>query len=91
VDTQIKHPDDQATIGLLLCKSKNTVVAEYALRDSNKPIGVAEYQLVQSLPERQRTNLPSIEEIEAELALPPAEDVKMVERVARRLSSEKKP
>jgi predicted nuclease of restriction endonuclease-like (RecB) superfamily len=39
VDAQIKHPDDQPTIGLLLCKSKNTVVAEYALRDSNKPIG----------------------------------------------------
>ena len=68
VDAQIKHPDDQPTIGLLLCKSKNTVVAEYALRDSNKPIGVAEYQLVQSLPERLQTNLPSIEEIEAELA-----------------------
>jgi predicted nuclease of restriction endonuclease-like (RecB) superfamily len=41
VDAKIKHPDDQPTIGLLLCKSKNTVVAEYALRDSNKPIGVA--------------------------------------------------
>ena len=73
VDAQIKHPDDQPTIGLLLCKSKNSVVAEYALRDSNKPIGVAEYQLVQSLPERLQTNLPSIEEIEAELAndIPP--------------------
>jgi predicted nuclease of restriction endonuclease-like (RecB) superfamily len=67
VDAQMKHPDDQPTIGLLLCKSKNTVVAEYALRDNNKPIGVAEYQLVQSLPERLQTNLPSIEEIEAEL------------------------
>ena len=68
VDSQIKHPDDQPTIGLLLCKSKNTVVAEYALRDSNKPIGVAEYQLMQSLPEPLQTSLPSIEEIEAELA-----------------------
>jgi predicted nuclease of restriction endonuclease-like (RecB) superfamily len=68
VDAQIKHPDDQPTIGLLLCKSKNSVVAEYALRDINKPIGVAEYQLVQSLPERLQTDLPSIEEIEAELA-----------------------
>ncbi len=75
VDAQIKHPDDQPTIGLLLCKSKNTVVAEYALRDSNKPIGVAEYQLVQSLPERLQTSLPTIADIEAELAndLPPAE------------------
>lgn len=68
VDAQIKHPDDQPTIGLLLCKGKNSVVAEYALRDSNKPIGVAEYQLVQSLPERLQTNLPTIEEIEAELS-----------------------
>jgi predicted nuclease of restriction endonuclease-like (RecB) superfamily len=68
VDAQIKHTDDQPTIGLLLCKSKNTVVAEYALRDSNKPIGVAEYQLVQSLPAHLQTNLPSIEEIESELA-----------------------
>ncbi len=68
VDAQLKHPDDQPTIGLLLCKSKNSVVAEYALRDSNKPIGVAEYQLVQSLPESLQTNLPTIEEIEAELS-----------------------
>ena len=68
VDAQRKHPDDQPTIGILLCKSKNTVVAEYALRDSNKPIGVAQYQLVQSLPDRLQTSLPTIEEIEAELA-----------------------
>lgn len=68
VDAQIKHPEDQPTIGLLLCKSKNNIVAEYALRDSNKPIGVAEYQLVQALPEPLVTNLPSIEEIEAELS-----------------------
>jgi predicted nuclease of restriction endonuclease-like (RecB) superfamily len=68
VDAQIKHADDQPTIGLLLCKSKNQVVAEYALRDSNKSIGVAEYQLVQSLPEKLQTKLTSIEEIEAELA-----------------------
>ena len=68
IDAKLKHPDDQATIGILLCKSKNSVVAEYALRDTTKPIGIAEYQLVQSLPESLKTNLPSIEEIEAELA-----------------------
>jgi predicted nuclease of restriction endonuclease-like (RecB) superfamily len=68
IDGKLKHPDDQATIGILLCKSKNSVVAEYALRDTTKPIGIAEYQLVQSLPESLKTNLPSIEEIEAELA-----------------------
>ncbi|MFA8340783.1 PDDEXK nuclease domain-containing protein [Burkholderia cenocepacia] len=55
------------TIGLLLCKSKNTVVAEYALRDKTQPIGVAEYQLIESLPEELQTSLPSIEQIEREL------------------------
>ena len=68
VDDLIKHPDDQPTIGLLLCKSKNSIVAEYALRDTTKPMGIAEYQLLQSLPEPLLTNLPSIDEIEAELA-----------------------
>jgi len=68
VDSQIKAPDDQPTIGLLLCKSQNRIVAEYALRDTTKPMGIAEYQLLQSLPEPLLTNLPSIEEIEAELA-----------------------
>ena len=48
----MKAPDDAPTVGLLLCKSKNRVVAEYALRDTNKPMGVAEYQLVESLPKR---------------------------------------
>jgi predicted nuclease of restriction endonuclease-like (RecB) superfamily len=68
VDAQIKHPQDASTIGLLLCKSKNKVVAEYALRDSAQPIGVAEYQLVASLPPELQTSLPSIEQIERELA-----------------------
>lgn len=79
VDALIKHPDDQPTIGLLLCKSKNSVVAEYALRDSNKPIGVAEYQLVQSLPERLQTNLPTIEELEAELSGDLPDETEVVE------------
>jgi len=67
VDTQVKHPQDAPTIGLLLCKSKNKVVAEYALRDKTQPIGVAEYQLVESLPPELQTSLPSIEQIELEL------------------------
>lgn len=67
VDTQIKHPQDAPTIGLLLCKSKNKVVAEYALRDKTQPVGVAEYQLVESLPSELQTSLPSIEQIEREL------------------------
>ena len=68
VDAQLKHPLDGPTIGLLLCKSKNKVVAEYALRDNARPIGVAEYQLVESLPAELQTSLPSIEQIERELA-----------------------
>ncbi|MBK7077181.1 MAG: DUF1016 family protein [Myxococcales bacterium] len=67
VDVQMKAPEDAPTIGLLLCKSKNKVVAEYALRDGNKPMGVAEYQLVHALPAQLETSLPSIERIEAEL------------------------
>lgn len=68
VDAQIKDSNDKPTIGLLLCKTKNRLVAEYALSGISKPIGVAEYQLVRALPEPLDTNLPSIEEIEAELS-----------------------
>jgi predicted nuclease of restriction endonuclease-like (RecB) superfamily len=70
VDTQVKHPDDGPTIGLLLCKGKNKVVAEYALRNNAQPLGVAEYQLVESLPAELQTSLPSIEQIERELGNP---------------------
>ena len=68
VDAQVKAPDDKPTIDLLLCKTQNRLVAEYALSGIDKPIGVAEYQLVRALPEPLDTNLPSIEEIEAELS-----------------------
>ena len=68
VDAQIKADDDKPTIGLLLCKQQNRLVAEYALSGIDKPIGVAEYQLLRNLPESLGRNLPSIEEIEAELA-----------------------
>lgn len=68
VDAQMKTAQDGPTIGLLLCKSKNKVVAEYALRDLSKPIGVAEYQLVAALPAELQSSLPSIEAIEQALA-----------------------
>lgn len=68
VDAQVKAPDDKPTIGLLLCKTQNRLVAEYALSGIDKPIGIAEYQLVRALPEPLDTNLPSIEQIETELA-----------------------
>jgi hypothetical protein len=67
VDAQLKHPQDGPITGLLLCKSKSEVVVEYALGDNNPPIGVAEYQLVGSLPVALQTSLPSIEQIERKL------------------------
>lgn len=67
VDAQIKDDADGRTIGLLLCRGADKIVAEYALRDTTRPLGVSEYQLVESLPEELRTSLPTIEQIEAEL------------------------
>lgn len=68
VDAQLKAPDDKPTIGLLLCRQQNRLVAEYALSGIDKPIGVAEYQLLRDLPTTLQQNLPSIADIEAELA-----------------------
>lgn len=68
VDAQVKYPQDGPTIGLLLCRSKNKVVAEYALRNNAQPLGVAEYKLIESLPAELQTSLPSIAQIERELA-----------------------
>ena len=67
VDEQLREEGDQPTIGILLCKSKDKLVAEYALSDIHKPIGVSEYKLTQSLPDDLQTSLPTVEEIEAEL------------------------
>lgn len=64
VDGIIKHPEDNPSIGLLLCKSKNDLVAEYALKDMSKPIGVSEYKITSSLPENLSKQLPSIEDIQ---------------------------
>lgn len=66
VDRQVKSEHDNPTIGLLLCKSKNKVVAEYALGDKTQPMGIAEYKLLESLPAELQTSLPSIEQIERE-------------------------
>lgn len=68
IDRQVKSEHDAPTIGLLLCKTKNKVVAEYALGDKAQPMGIAEYRLLESLPENLKTSLPSIEQIEQELA-----------------------
>lgn len=68
VDNQVKAPDDKPTIGILLCKTKKQLIAEYALSGIKKPMGVAEYELVRALPDPLDTNLPSIEELEMALS-----------------------
>lgn len=67
VDGTLKTDQDNPTIGILICKSKNDTVVEYALKDIHKPIGVSEYIITQNLPPELKSSLPSIEEIEAEL------------------------
>ncbi|MBN2728620.1 MAG: DUF1016 family protein [Bacteroidales bacterium] len=69
VDDLMKSDSENSTIGLLLCKSKSEVIAEYALRGTTQPIGVAEYEIVNSIPADLRPELPTIEEIEKELAI----------------------
>lgn len=70
VDAEMRHPHDGPSIGLLLCKGKERLVVEYALRDMKKPIGVAEWEtrLVEALPKELEGSLPSVEELTAELA-----------------------
>ncbi|MBA8769952.1 DUF1016 domain-containing protein [Wolbachia pipientis] len=68
VDDLLKHETDQPSIGLILCRSKDNVLAKYTLKDISKPIGLAEYQITESLPKNIRTALPTIEELEAELS-----------------------
>lgn len=67
VDDLLADKQNQPTIGLLICKSKDKTIVEYSLKDINKPVGVSEYELIQQLPESFKPSLPSIEEIEAEL------------------------
>lgn len=67
VDASIKHPQDNPTIGLLLCKKHNRIVAEYSLRNIDNPIGISEYKLVESLSKEFKTSLPTIEQLENEL------------------------
>ncbi len=68
VDAQLKGPEDNASIGILLCKSRSKIVAEYALKGIEKPIGISEYELTKAIPEKLKGSLPSIEELEAELS-----------------------
>ncbi|KKG36616.1 PDDEXK nuclease domain-containing protein [Methanosarcina mazei] len=63
LDDFVKQPHENPSIGIILCKSRNKTIVEYALRESNKPIGVAEYKIVSTLPEKLKGKLPSPEEI----------------------------
>jgi predicted nuclease of restriction endonuclease-like (RecB) superfamily len=75
VDDQLRNEDDKPTIGLIFCKTKDNVFAEYVLRNFNRPIGVAEFEvkLVEKLPKDLKSSLPTVEEIEAELSIMPTE------------------
>ncbi len=66
VDTIVKQDEDKPTIGILLCRDKNNIEAEFALRDINKPMGVSEFQITENLPDNLKSSLPTIEEIENE-------------------------
>ena len=68
VDDKLKHESDNPSIGLILCQDKKKILAEYALRGMQKPIGVSEYELTRALLEELKSSLPTIEEIEAELS-----------------------
>lgn len=70
VDDMLRHPDDKPSIGLILCKAKSGIVAEYALRDIGKPLGISEFRHLEKLPKQLKGTLPTIEEIEAEMGKP---------------------
>jgi len=67
VNSQVKSKDDKPSIGIILCKSKDKIIAEYALRNMAKPMGVSEYRLSRAIPARLQESLPSVEEIEKSL------------------------
>lgn len=70
VNDRMKHPSDGPTIGLILCQSRDRLLAEYSLSGIAQPIGISTYQLTRALPPGLRSALPTVEEIEAELSAP---------------------
>lgn len=67
VDDRLRHPEDNPSIGIILCKTKRKLIAEYALRNTQTPIGVSEYKLTRAIPTALKSSLPTIEELEQEL------------------------
>ncbi|MBP7073938.1 MAG: DUF1016 family protein [Rhabdochlamydiaceae bacterium] len=82
VDDQLRNEDDKPTIGLIFCKTKDNVFVEYVLRNFNRPIGVAEFEvkLVEKLPKELKSRLPTVEEIEAELSVMPKKKKKFLRK-----------
>jgi predicted nuclease of restriction endonuclease-like (RecB) superfamily len=68
VDDLLRHPDDQPSIGIILCQTRDRIIAEYALRDMGAPLGIATYGLTETLPDTLKGNLPTIDELEATFA-----------------------
>src|SRR3989344_2367398 len=68
LDKILKQDNDKPSIGIILCKSKDKIIAEYALKDMSKPMGVSEYKIVRAIPEKLKTSLPTIAELEKELS-----------------------
>lgn len=69
IDSQLKHPSDNPSIGLILCRTKDSIEAEYSLRDIQKPIGISEYNLTKALPKELENQLPTVEQLENRLNL----------------------
>ena len=68
VDKVLKQEADKPSLGIILCKSKDKVIAEYALKDLSKPMGVSEYKIVHAIPEKLKASLPTIDELKKELS-----------------------
>lgn len=80
VDDKIRTDNDNQTIGLILCQDRDRILAEYALRDIQKPIGVSGYELTQKLPAKLKSSLPSVKQIEAELSVDQKSEKKLTRK-----------
>ena len=86
VDDQLRNEYDQPSIGIILCRTKDNVFAEYVLRNFNRPIGVAEFEvkLAEKLTKELKASLPTVEEIEAELNVASTSEKKTTKRNSRK-------
>lgn len=91
VDDKLKAKTDSPSIGLILCQDKNQIVAEYALRGVERPIGVSEYELTRALPKDLKSSLPTVEEIESELRGPSSVAKPIIKRVQKTTTKKKVP